>query len=76
MFVRNTKLPVLVKRFIINWHYRHSYLIWIGEQVFHACTKTEVFVEKKSLSSSIFICVSCQASGSLHILHWVVTCTK
>ena len=76
IFLRNTQLPILIKRFIRNWHSRHSYFICINEGVIHDCTKSEYFIENNGSSSSIFIIVSRQSSGNLHILHLVVTFTK
>ena len=67
---------MIIKRVIRNWHYRHSYLIWINDWVIHACPKPEDFIENKHRSPSIFISVSRQESGNLHILHQVVTFTK
>ena len=76
IFVRNTQLPIFIKRLIRNWHSRHSYFICINEGVIHDCTKPEYFIENKGSSPSIFIIVIRQSSGNMHILHWFVTCTK
>ena len=59
-----------------NWHYRNLYLIYINKLVIHDRLEPEDFIEKKDSSRLIFICVRRQASGNLHVLHWVATYTK
>ena len=72
----DTKISILVKGIISSCYYCHPNLIWINEQVIHDCPKPEDFIENKTQSLFIFICVRRQKSGNFHILYWDVASTK